>query len=378
MTDKEIGELRRRIRKDKCAVPFIYGAFINEKKELVSTFRQNVAMLPQNDAEGIFKIMRKAFSGAAGKNLLDVSFPTEQVMNGEEHKMLMEMRKQTPESEPFIQSFFEKTAENLTMPSAYIILLAQDAYDIPDYGADGEKADSSTEVYNYFFACACPIKESKAALGFIASENAFKTLGANAIISAPEIGIVFPAFDDRSANIYNMLLYSKNLSDNHSEFVTDFLKGTVPMPAQEQKDTFNAVLEEALSDSCSFDVAVAVRDAVCDEITENKENNEEEAPVVSKKSIGRVLEKCGVDAEKIEAFEERFEESFGADAAVSPVNLVNTKQIDIETPDVSIKINSDRSDLIKTQMIDGSNYILIRADVSISVNGVNVCIDPKN
>ena len=100
--------------------------------------------------------------------------------------------------------------------------------------------------------------------------------------------------------------------------------------------------------------------------------------VVSKKSIGRVLEKCGVDEEKIEAFEERFEESFGADAAVSPVNLVNTKQIDIETPDVSIKINSDRSDLIKTQMIDGSNYILIRADVSISVNGVNVCIDPKN
>lgn len=374
MNDKEIGEIRRRIRKDKCAVPYIYGAFINEKKELVSTFRHNVAMLPADDADAIFKIMRKSFSGAVGKNLLDVSFSTEDVMNGEEHKMLMEMRKQSPESEPYIQSFFEKTAEMLSMQGAYIILLAQDAYDVPAYGVDGEKADDSSEVYNYFFASVCPIKESKAALSFIASENAFKTLSANAVISAPELGIAFPSFDDRSSNIYNMLLYSKNTSDNHTEFITDFLKGSVPMPAQEQKDIFNSLLEETLSDDCRFDVAVAVRDAVCDEITESKNAGDEEPPTVSKKTVSRVLEKCGVEKEKIDVFEDRFTECFGDEAAVSPVNLVNTKQIDISTPDVSIKINSDRSDLVKTQMIDGNNYILIRADVSIEVNGVNVSI----
>lgn len=374
MTDKEIGELRRRIRKDKCAVPYIYGAFINEKKELVSTFRHNVAMLPSDDAEGVFKLMRKSFSGTIGKNLINVSFPTEHVMNGEEHKMLMQMRMQSPESEPYIQSFFEKTAESLTMQSPYVILLAQDVYDVPSYGADGEKADDSSEVFNFFFASVCPVKESKAALGFIASENTFKTLGANSVLSAPELGIVFPSFDDRTANIYDMLLYTKNLSDNHTEFVTDFLKANVPMPAEEQKETFNSLLEETLSDECSFDVAVAIRDAVCDEITENKESNAEEPPTVSKRTVSRVLEKCGVNREKIEEFENRFEESFGETAEISPVNLVNTKQIDVATPDVSIKINSDRSDLIKTQMIDGNNYILIRADVSIAVNGVNVSI----
>ena len=126
MNDKEIGEIRRRIKKDKCAVPYIYGAFINEKKELVSTFRQNVAMLSADDANAIFKIMRKMFSGTLGKNLLDVSFSTEDVMSGEEHKMLMEMRKQSPESEPYIRSFFERTAETLSIQSSYIVLLAQD------------------------------------------------------------------------------------------------------------------------------------------------------------------------------------------------------------------------------------------------------------
>ncbi len=374
MNDKEIGEIRRRIRKDKCSVPYIYGAFINEKKELVSTFRQNTAMLPADDAEAIFKIMRKSFSGTPGKNLLNVSFSTEDVMNGEEHKMLMEIRKQSPESEPYIQSFFEKTAEILTMQTPYIILLAQDAYDVPSYGADGEKADESTEVYNYFFASVCPIKESKAALGFIASENAFKTLSANAVISAPELGFAFPAFDDRSANIYNMLFYSKNIADNHTEFITDFLKGSVPMPAQEQKDSFNTLLSETLSEDCSFDVALSVHDAICDEINESKNSDCEELPTVSKKTVSRALEKCGVAQEKIERFEENFTECFGTEADISPVNLVNTKQIDITTPDVSIKINSERSDLVKTQTIDGSNYILIRADVSIEVNGVSISI----
>ena len=374
MNDKEIGEIRRRIRKDKCTVPYIYGAFINEKRELVSTFRHNVAMLPADDADAIFKIMRKSFSGTPGKNLLQVSFSTEDVMNGEEHKMLMEMRMQSPESEPYIQTFFEKTAVSLAMEGAYIILLAQDVYDVPAYGADGKKAEESAEVFNCFFASICPIKESKAALGFFASENTFKSLNANAVISAPELGIMFPSFDDRSSNIYNMLLYTKNTADNHTEFVTEFLKGTVPMPALEQKDTFNSLLTETLSEDCRFNVALAVRDAICDEITENKAADEEEPPVLSKKTVSRVLEKCGIGKEKIKVFEENFAERFGEEAAVSSVNLVNTKQIDINTPDVSIKINSDRSDLVKTQTIDGNNYILIRADVSIEVNGINISI----
>ena len=377
MNDKEIGEIRRRIRKDKCSVPYIYGAFVNEKKELISTFRQNAALLPADDSEGVFKLMRKSFSGAAGKNLLDVSFSAENVMNGEEHKMLMEMKKQSPESEPFIQTFFEKTAECLNMQSPYVILLAQDVYDVPSYGSEGKKSEDSSEVFSYFFMSVCPVKESKASLGFIASENTFKTLSANTVLGQPELGIMFPAFDDRTSNIYNMLLYTKNLSDNHSEFVSDFLTGTVPMPSEEQKEAFNLLLEETLSEDCSFDVAVAVRDAVCDEITQNKESGGEEPPVVSKKSVSGVLQKCGVAQERIDAFEERFDETFGDEASVSPVNLVNTKQIDISTPDVSIRIIPDRSDLVKTKTIDGNNYILIRADVSIEVNGVNVNISSE-
>lgn len=40
--------------------------------------------------------------------------------------------------------------------------------------------------------------------------------------------------------------------------------------------------------------------------------------------------------------------AFGADADLSPRNLVDTKQLEITTPDVTIKVSPDRGDLVET------------------------------
>ncbi|MEG0597331.1 MAG: DUF4317 family protein, partial [Oscillospiraceae bacterium] len=74
------------------------------------------------------------------------------------------------------------------------------------------------------------------------------------------------------------------------------------------------------------------------------------------------------------AFDTEYDEAFGAEADLSPGNIVDTKQFELRTPDVTIRVNPDRSDLIKTQMINGAKYILIRADEGIEVNGVNIQI----
>lgn len=43
-------------------------------------------------------------------------------------------------------------------------------------------------------------------------------------------------------------------------------------------------------------------------------------------------------------------------------------------PDITIKVNPERPDLIKTQIIDGQKYIMIKADENVEVNGVNINI----
>ena len=52
----------------------------------------------------------------------------------------------------------------------------------------------------------------------------------------------------------------------------------------------------------------------------------------------------------------------------------NSKQFEVCTPDVTIRVNPERSDLLETRVIDGKKYILIRAEEGVEVNGVQIHI----
>ncbi len=373
MNEKETGELRRRLRPDRCAVSAVYGCYVNEKKEIAANFRQSLAMLPKEDTEAVLQLMRKTLSGGIGRNLLALPFSTGQVMDSDEHRLLSAMRAGGEESEPAIQAFFEQTAAALQMEGSYLILLIQDRYDVPAYGKDGNENEESDEVFAYCIGAVCPIKERKPALGFFPSENALKTLMGNNVIAPPEIGFLFPSFDDRTANIYDLSYYTKRSAENHPEFITEVLRLAPPMPADMQKDAFTDVLEQTLMDDCGLKVAVAVRDTLCEQIAEYKEDKDNEEPLtVSKTGVSRILRDCGVKDEKVERFEAAFTDSFGENASLPPQNLVNTRLIEVETPDAQIKLNSERSDLLDVRIIDGVRYILIRAENGVTVNGVTL------
>lgn len=374
MNEKETGEIRRRIKLGKCAVNYIYGCFVNEKKEVVSSFRQSLGLMDNDDADNLLSIIRKTLSGTLGKNLIDLPYKNQQVVDSDEHRLMSALRTQAPESEEAINIFFNATASTLAMGNNYLILLIQDSYDVPQYGSDESRIEDSSSVYNYCLCAVCPVKQSKQALGFVAHENAFKTLAANQLISPPEIGFLFPTFDDRTANIYDILFYTKNTADNHPEFIENILRTEVPMPAEEQKEVFNSIIEETLSEDCNLEVAVNVRDVLCEKIEEHKQQKDEDPPVITKKSVSNILTNCGVNEERVKSFEDKFDESFGENAELSPQNFVNTKELSVSTPDVSIKINSDRSDLLETRIIDGKKYIMIRAESNVEVNGITVKI----
>lgn len=374
MNEKETGEIRRRIKLGKCAVNYIYGCFVNEKKEVVSSFRQSLGLMDNDDADNLLSIIRKTLSGTLGKNLIDLPYKNQQVVDSDEHRLMSALRTQAPESEEAINIFFNATASTLAMGNNYLILLIQDSYDVPQYGSDESRIEDSSSVYNYCLCAVCPVKQSKQALGFVAHENAFKTLAANQLISPPEIGFLFPTFDDRTANIYDILYYTRNTADNHPEFIENILRTEVPMPAEEQKEVFNSIIEETLSEDCNLEVAVNVRDVLCEKIEEHKQQKDEDPPVITKKSVSNILTNCGVNEERVKSFEDKFDESFGENAELSPRNFVNTKELSVSTPDVSIKINSDRSDLLETRIIDGKKYIMIRAESNVEVNGITVKI----
>lgn len=375
MNEKEIAELRRRIRPDKSSITHIRGCFVNESREVVSQFNQSLGMLGQDDAELILAAIRRTLSGTLGKNLIDIEFATAQVVDGDEHKLLMALRDSAPIHEDAVQTLFQRIIASLDIEGNYLILLARDTYDVPYRSQDGEKqADASSESFSYILCSICPVKLTKPALSYAAERSEFSHLKVDWVVSPPELGFLFPAFDDRSTNLYGALYYTKDVTQSHKDFIDAIFRTEPPMPAAAQKETFQSLLGETLADECSYGVVQAVQEELCGMIALHKESKEPEPLVLNKGAVRRVLSSCGVSKERADIFETQFDDSFGEETELSPRNLVDIKQIEVRTPDVKIQVSPDRGDLIETRMIDGAKYILIRADEGVEVNGVTIKI----
>lgn len=375
MNEKEIAELRRRFRADKSSISRVRGCYVNEKREIISQFDQSLGILGQTESEQLLSTLRKTLSGTLGKNLLDIPFDTRQVVEGDQHKLLMTLRNSALRDEEAVSVFYQRVIQSLDLEGNYLILLVQDDYDVPYRSQDGERQDdASSEVFRYILCSICPVKQTKEALSYYVYENAFHSISADWVVSAPEMGFLFPSFDERSTNLYDALYYCKDTSQTHPDFVEAVFHAPAPMPAAEQMETFQALLEDTLSDECRYQVVQSVHGQLREMIEEHKANKVEEPLVVDKGTVRRVLEHSGVSEEHVEAFEERYDDAFGADADLSPRNLVDTKQLEITTPDVTIKVSPDRGDLVETRLIDGARYILIRAEEGVAVNGVPIQI----
>lgn len=375
MNEKEVAEIRRRFRPEKSNITHVRGCYVNDKREIVSEFSQSLALMPQEEAEKLLAILKRTLSGTLGKNLMDIGFATSQVVDSEEHGLLMELRNSSLHNEEAVQALFQKVIQSLVMEGHYMILLAYDTYDVPYRSKDGaQQADASSEVFSYFLCSICPVKLTKPALSYYVNENAFHNRQEDWVLAAPELGFLFPAFEDRCSNIYGALYYSRNIAENHAEFVDAVFQQEVPMPAAEQKETFEAILSESLADGCNFDVVQAVHDQLNGMIEEHKANKEAEPLVLSKGAVKSVLASCGVSEEHVEAFEGQYDTAFGAETDIRPRNIVDGKQFEVRTPDVTIRVNPERSDLVETRVIDGKKYILIRAEEGVEVNGVNIHI----
>lgn len=375
MNEKEIAELRRRFRADKSSISRVRGCYVNEKREIISQFDQSLGILGQTESEQLLSTLRKTLSGTLGKNLLDIPFDTRQVVEGDQHKLLMTLRNSALRDEEAVSAFYQRVIQSLDLEGNYLILLVQDDYDVPYRSKDGERQDdASSEVFRYILCSICPVKQTKEALSYYVYENAFHSISADWVVSAPEMGFLFPSFDERSTNLYDALYYCKDTSQTHPDFVEAVFHAPAPMPAAQQMETFQALLEDTLSDECRYQVVQSVHGQLREMIEEHKANKVEEPLVVDKGTVRRVLEHSGVSEEHVEAFEERYDDAFGADADLSPRNLVDTKQLEITTPDVTIKVSPDRGDLVETRLIDGARYILIRAEEGVAVNGVPIQI----
>ena len=374
MNKKEISELSRRFKPEKANIGRVYGCYVNSSKEVISYIDESVALMPQEEAQQYLAILKKTLSGSLGRNLTDIVFSTEQVAGSEEHKLLMELRDDRADAR---QSFFQKVIDSLDMgDNNYLILCANDVYDVPyrghgdvDKSAQEYASGESDQVYRYFVCAVCPVKDGKLELGYFVGENEFHNCLAKQIVGAPELGFLFPAFDNRTTNIYNALFYSRKPDEMHYEFIEGIFHTDLAMTPAEQREAFESILSDSVD--CSMDIIRSVHEQLSAKVAEHAESKDEEPLTVSCGDISSILADCGVNEEQLSAFQKSFTERFGK-VLLNPENIVDTRHFEVKAGDVTITVSPEQSFLIETREVNGRKYIMIPADGGAELNGFAV------
>ena len=378
MNTKEVGEIRRHLRRDRSNITKLYGCYVNDNHEIISQFALSTGMMSENEGEKYFGLLKRVLSGSIGRNLIDIEFATAQVAGAPEHKLLMDLRACKCADEALREEFLKKVIASVSLDSSFLVLLGCDSYDVPFKSKDGEsQSDNSDETYTFLVCAVCPVKQTQPKLHYVPEEKQFHDGGMQNIVAAPELGFLFPAFDNRATNIYNALYYTHSPKESHEGFVDAVFNTRIPKPAEQQKKNFEAILGSALDEECSLEVVQEVHDQICQRIAMHKEARVAETLTVSKDEVKQILTSCGVSEPHVAKFGIDMDEAFGHEAQLHPKNIINDKRFEIRTPDVSIQVAPERADLIETRIIGGVKYILICAEENVEVNGVSIHIGEK-
>ncbi len=377
MTKQEISEIKRLFTIKNCSITRICGCYVDGEKNKKTELKQAFLALPEEEMFKYFEIFRKSLSGSLGKNLLNLEFPLQSEMGGGSQDFMLRLRDSKLKDDVLLDAFYDKIIETYEYVGNYLILLVHDAYDVPGKALDGmDMEDASDEVYEYILCCICPVDLSKPGLSYNAEENTFQNRVRDWVVGMPETGFLFPAFNDRGADVHASLYYSKDAEELKDSFMEQLLGCPVPMSAGAQKETFQVLIEETLGETCELELVKNIHDKFQEMVAEHKE---EPTPLIlDKNEVKTLLAGSGVSNDKLAEFDTYYDVAAGEQTELYASNVFNTRSFEVKMPDVVVKVSPDRTDLIETRNIDGRECLVIPLDGTVEVNGITVRTVRKN
>ena len=371
MIKQEVNELKRLYTPSNCSITRICGCYVDGEKNRKTEFKEAFLSLPEEEIFKYFELLRKTLSGTLGKNLLNLDFPLSSEEAGGTQEFLLKLRDSKLKDEELLSQFYDRVISSYEYVGNYLILIIHDAYDVPGKTTDGlTMEDASDSVFEYVLCCICPVNLSKPGLSYDAAANEFHNRIRDWVVEMPECGFLFPSFNDRASDIHSTLYYSKNPEEPHEEFATDILGCSLPLTAGSQKETFQALIEETLGEEADYEVVKSIHENLAEMIEEHKEIPE--PLTLDKKQVKTLFEKSGVEEERLEAFDQLYDAAAGEATSLLVNNVANTRSFEVKTPDVIIKVNPDRADLVTALTLEGRRCLVIELSDQVEVNGIKV------
>lgn len=371
MIKAEINEIKRLYTPSNCSITRICGCYVDGEKNKKAEFKEAFLSLPEEEIFKYFELLRKTLSGTLGKNMLNLEFPLVSEEAGGTQEFLLRLRDSKLKDDSLLDEFYNRIIGSYEYVGNYLILLVHDAYDVPGKTSDGLTMDDASDtVFEYILCCICPVNLSKPGLSYDAQANEFHNRIRDWIVEMPDTGFLFPSFNDRCTDIHSALYYTKNPEEAHPEFVDGILGAVLPLSAGSQKETFQALIEETLGEDAEYEIVKNIHENLTEMMEEHKEIPE--PLTLDKHQVRNLFEKSGVEEEKLTDFEMLYDAAAGENTSLMVSNVANTRTFEVKTPDVIVKVNPERADLVNTMLVEGRRCLVIELSDHVEVNGISI------
>lgn len=407
LNKKDVMELKKRFKKEACSIDRLAGCYVDAGKNKAIKFNESFLNMDDEEFYKYLEIAKKTLTGTLGNNILELDFPLEEEATGGKQHFLYALRNDGLCSEDLLDRLYDLIIDGYNYVGNYLILVFHDTYDIITKTSDNMKLDESEEVYEYLLVSICPVVLSKAGLGVREDENRIGARIRDWVVGVPDLGFLFPAFDNRSADIHKVDYFIRDAKDSHSEVISDVLGCAPRMTATEQRNTFSAIVKRAFSNDTENgkEALINIQESfnalinTGEELTENEINS----IILTPETIDEILVENNIEGEKARVIKEVTLDEFMEELPLVS-NLIDNKALaanererekkelvkevaslknkvseleeatsSSESGDVSIFVYPERAEKIHTEIIDDKKYILIPVDdnSTVKVNGVD-------
>lgn len=367
MIKKEISEIKKTLKPEDCSIGRICGCYVYGEDRERSTFETLFHSLPEDDVFKYADLLKKTLSGKIGKNLFNVS------VGKDRQKELDELVHTELKDETKLEEFYDavidaygETAEN------YVILLIHDNYDVPGVGSEGDDMDDASDtVYPHILCAVCPVTLTEPGLAYTNNGKAFESVSRSWVIDNPVAGFLFPAFNERCADVNEVLYYSKNAKQLNSDFVYALFDGALPSSAGEQKEALCSIVEQLCGET-TFETACSIKESI-DAFREEKENEERPDEIALDHSLlCKIIQEASEDDISEDDFKRAADGILKDDEPLFAENLSDPGVFEIKTPTATVKVNTKEASTPEIKKIDGRNCIVVPIDGEVLVNGIAV------
>jgi hypothetical protein len=331
------------------------------------------ALLNSREESMYYSILRSVLNTKVGKNFIQYEFMDQAYESGHAQPKLYAVVNEGLKSTNEFHDFMHNIILGYSSDAPYAIVCAQCTYVVRHKDKSGLNNLLNTDDFNFIVTAICPVISVDSGFSYNYATGEFSTESDNKLYIQPKPtdGFMYPAFDNRSADVNSVMYYCKKSADADISIISDVLECNFIRTADQEKEIFQYVIHTALGDSANYAFMYVLNERLCE--LADSHSHDTRLYCISMDELTDILTYIGVSDDLVSTFKVLYQKYVG-EYHLTLNNLIEAK-MKLKTSEYTISFSKSMGDKVSTVVTEGVRTIKLKTDdQQMEVNGTEVSI----